>query len=238
MPRSKSQEDSRVGINMYDQWGRPWHATQEKETMTPTGPVMPQFSAPVVPDMKYLKFFGKANPIKVEVNLQALEQDLQEAHEHRERQIRTFTTKYFPGWKNKNPPREVLDKVDGEGPPPMPLEVVWAMMQGNRWVLGFSPNRPAWSYEGAVGAFFNPPQKESLRRKMESSFPDAPEDTGTEAVPLVDADVAPVNPHTLQGVPEGVPVGVGGEHQSWGNIDDFAISQPMTSVRNPGARKE
>lgn len=252
MPRSKSQEESRVDLIMYDQWGRPWWAVLEKETMVPTGPLFPQFAAPWIPDQSYFQFFGKQNPIRFRINLERIEEDLQQAHEERGRTIRALTLKYFPGWSKKGPPPEVIEKVDGPGYGPMPLEVVWAAMQGNRWMLGFSKNRPEWSREGAVGNWFDPPEKEAFRRKMELQFPNAPEDDGVEdQITLVDENTPPLNPHgpplipvegELQGVPEGVLAGAAAaEHASWGGIPttaELAIPQPSTSVRNPALRKE
>lgn len=238
---AKSQEESRVDVIMYDQWGRPWHATLEKETMTPTGPVQPLFSAPFIPDQKYHRYGGKRNPVRMQIDLAKMEEDLQEAHEERERLIRKLTMQFFPGWNKKAPPPEVIEKVDGPGYGPMPLEVLWAAMQGNKWILGFSKRRPAWSEAGAVSTWFDPPEKESFRRKREMEFPDSPEDAEDAAeVELVDEDTIPARPGgELQGVPEGVLVGA--EHSSWGGIptpEEMAIAQPQTSVRNPQARKE
>lgn len=246
MSKEVGQEYSRVDTILYDVHGRPWHAILERKTMTPTGPISPMFRAPFYPDQKYLRPGGQRNPIHLGINYDQMDIDLQEAHQEREQTIRRLIVKSFPASQHqkliKNPPEEILWAVDGNGEGPMPVEVVWACMQGNRWVLGYSDKEPEWVQEmPAVRNFFHPPLKEFARRRAELIFGDAENDEAQARIELTDAEIAPINPHNprnapgslegLDGEEIGPEVGVGGEHGSWG------APEPSTSVRSP-LRKE
>lgn len=232
MARYDSQEDARFSMVLHDQWGRQYHAVLEKETMMPTGPIEPQFQAPIHVPQKYLRAHGKAGPNRLTVELDSLQADLEAKHDEIARRIQKQTMKHFPGWTKKSPPPEVLDLVTGGSTRPMPVELVYAMRQGNRWVLGFSPNRPAWSQDEPFKSYFDPPVKAIRARAEEMEFPNADEDAEMfDVAPLIDGDI---DPRTHAGGLPGVGVGVGGDHSSWGNVEPSRALREVNSYMRQG----
>lgn len=233
MAKEVGQEYSRVDVTMFDPHGRPWHAILERKTMTPTGPISPLFKAPFYPDQKYLRPGGQKNPIRLGIDYDAMDRDLQEAHLERERRLHRLAFRTYGSQAPKvlkNPPEELLRALDGEGAQPMPVEVVWACMQGNRFVLGFSENEPEWvKKDQRIHEFFHPPLKEMERKRAKTRFADADEDADTEQqlIPLSDAETAPVDPRLALA---GSEIGGTGEDSSWG--------QPATSGGRTALRKE
>lgn len=219
MARYDSQESARFGMILFDQWGRRYYAELEKETLYPTGPIQPLFQAPIMVDTKYVRPYGRSAPNRVHVDVDGLERDLAEKEDQRERRAQKMILKHFPGWKAKYPPPAVEEAIYGDGPRPMPVELCWAMKQGNRWVLGLTEHRPPWSEQEPFKSYFNPPEKKRKEREQAMEFPDVEgiEDLALPpVVAITDENIDPRSPRTNeQGLPD-LGEGAGGVHASWG----------------------
>ena len=121
-----------------DQHGRVWHATIETKTMHPTGPIQPQFQAPLIPPQMYLRVgTNRMRPYDLVINYDQWIADLRKAREDwledGEQRSRLYHgEKYEPGTPFTS---QILQMI---GRPPQHVEPVIAAKQGNRYVLGLT----------------------------------------------------------------------------------------------------
>lgn len=172
MAKIKSQNDQRRYATFKDQHGRKWGAVVEKETGDPVGGIMPQFEAPWMPPPHIVRVVPGETGV-VEIHYDELVREIREAHGHFLDQARNIAVlMYGEGAAQalETMPRELRHMV---GDPPAPVEPVQAAKAGNKYVLGFSTQMPAWAEK-----FFGK-EARIARQELEPDFPDA-EDEVTE----------------------------------------------------------
>lgn len=170
---STDQRAKRAYALYTDQHGRPWGAVIENKTGDPCGPLEPQFQAPMMPNDKYITINSRQR--KVFIRYEEILKDIEDADNDWDTQLRDWARKTYGTAAPaaiKNPPPELLDIV---GPKPRERKEPWeAAMQGNKWMLGLSPNKPEWALE-----FFPneaPKQRDNKPTLSGRKFEDAPED--------------------------------------------------------------
>lgn len=181
------QPSHRRGNIWIDQHEREWGGTMSKDTGTPIGEIQPMGGTrhgerfgwtPVLyagrelrPGMEYLRF-SEDRPNRVMIDYDRWRQDLLIANSRWSSEATNWATRFYGGGgiadALANPPQELLDVM---GPKPMPVDLVDAMEQGNRWILGLTPEKPDW-----VAQY--PGLGETLARKTKQfadakQFPDA-----------------------------------------------------------------
>lgn len=147
-----SQASTRTYAVFTDQWDREWGADIEHRTQHPCGPLAARFRAPIYPPQKYIVITNTMRRL-VRIDLHQWIRDLQEAalqwSQYRDRMAMSmFGAKAH----------EAISDAEGNMHPalinvigrrPMPIEVVQAMIHGNKWALGLknpdgsSPTKPA-----------------------------------------------------------------------------------------------
>lgn len=152
-----------------DQHGRVWGANIENKTGDPCGNLEPQFAAPVRPMDKYITVNSRRR--QVVIRYAEIIQDIVEAEQEWDSALRDHARKAY-GMKAheaiQNPPPDLLDIV---GPRPKERREPWeAAMQGNKWVLGLSPNKPDWATEFFPDA---PKVRETFQIETNNKYPDA-----------------------------------------------------------------
>lgn len=233
-----------------DQHNRDWFCTMEKETMAPTGVMIPQFTAPWYPDQKYIRpgvspdglRGDRRNPGRIFIDYNAMAADHEAKLDQLDHRLRTLARKYYPGKLKEtleNPPEDIMDALYGpRGGPPPPVEFIWAAQDGNRWVLGFTEAVPQWAKP-----FVARLDTKTRDRREGRSFADEDEDA-FEPV-LVDAETAPARrgkttpaaePEDPEIQEELVPAAMGGVDPSW--QDPQEIEVPKTSGGRTKARRE
>lgn len=134
-----SQRNQRTtGSIFIDQHGREYHAVTELKSGHPTGPLEPQFTAPLMPPMNYLRVgLDRRRPYDIKVDYDKWLSDLRAGWDE---------------WKNRGDKlarlvhgeryiagapftRQILEEL---GPSPQHLEPVIAAKQGNAYVLGLT----------------------------------------------------------------------------------------------------
>ena len=139
-----SQADLRAHREFRDQHGRIWGTQIENKTQAPTGPMSPQFQAPMYPDSKYFRFRDRdTNKLTYAagtfwIDYDAWIHDRSDAMRMWEQERYMLAIqKYGAG------AQDAIDRKDPAlhamvGEPPFPVEPVLAMQQGNPWVLGLA----------------------------------------------------------------------------------------------------
>ena len=131
-----SQAKERRYQRMIDQHGRRWGADVEIKSGYPTGLIRPEFSAPFLPDQKYLTM-NPEDMQDLQIDYERMLRDRREAHETYRREIARVCN--VRGWDVPEDGAELPFQVtEIVGPPPEPVEPVLAAMQGNSYVLGLT----------------------------------------------------------------------------------------------------
>lgn len=133
-----SQRDQRSEQMFTDQHGREYHASIEKKTMHPTGPIQPQFRAPLMPPMKYIELSkDRRRPYDLRINYDQWIADLRTGHTEWKRAGEQLAMKVHGDAYDPDRPftRQVLEVI---GPKPQHVEPVIAAKQGNAYVLGLT----------------------------------------------------------------------------------------------------
>lgn len=128
-----SQDSTRRPILMRDQHGRPWSASTENRSGMPTGMIANDFSAPWLPDQKYL-VVNAQNPTEIYIDYTLMFNDRRRTNEEYHRRAVRMATK--KNWPTPEKGAYSDDLIEAAGQPPRPVELVIAAYQGNRWILG------------------------------------------------------------------------------------------------------
>ena len=136
MRQNWSQRNQRSEMTFKDQHGRKWYGAIELKTGDTTGLIQPQFTAPIVPDQKYLERVPE-RPYDLFINYKRWEEDIRQARTEWEREGRQLGRKMHGDAfdPHKAFTADVLDII---GEPPEAIEPVIAARQGNTWVLGLT----------------------------------------------------------------------------------------------------
>lgn len=145
------QAGKRKTVTFTDQHGREWTAVKDIFTDTNVGPMTPQGWTPVsymgrdlVPPDHVLRF-DDARPGTFTIDYSRWISDIRAAHTGWVQQAGSYAASMY-GDKSmdalENPPPALLNAM---GPKPMPVELLEAMQEGNRWILGLAVARPAWA---------------------------------------------------------------------------------------------
>lgn len=180
------QAGKRRTVLFSDQHGRQWAGTKDIHTDTTIGEPMPSGWTPVkfrgralVPPAGCL-LFDDSKPGQFTIDYDRWRGELLIAHQRWTQMASQYAASMYGEKQHdalKNPPPELLNIL---GPKPMPLEVLDAMLEGNRWVLGLSDKRPSWAT-----AIFGEPEPETKERRFldveeeeENEGSDRPRDEG------------------------------------------------------------
>lgn len=123
---------------MFDQHGRRYSALLDKSNGTPVGqgPRPDGWRAPWMPGQEWFRYHeDESNPMRFRIDYDGMLNDRIAAHEQYEREWTDFAV--VNGWDPKDPDiaGRIIAKV---GKRPLPLEIIVAAMQGNRYVLGLT----------------------------------------------------------------------------------------------------
>lgn len=159
MKREKwDQAGKRKTVQFTDQHGRAWTAVKDVFTDTNIGPLYPSGWTPVKyqgrdllpPDNMYR--FNDSKPGTFVIDYDAWRQTLMGAHQQWAQQAGSYAAAMY-GDKAmdalENPTPALLNML---GPKPMPIELVEAMQEGNKWILGLTEKKPKWAEEFFVEA--------------------------------------------------------------------------------------
>ena len=157
-----------------DQHGRRWGGNIEISTGHPVGQLEPQFTAPLLPPAKYVRFDDENHGLVIEYDPWIA--DLTRAKREYVEKGRRYGFEKYGGLFDPNKPftEEVLLHV---GPPPLPVEPVLAAKQGNRWVLGMlGPNGEVPVMPDKLAPFFTKPEvkEEVYEDRYEDQYAAAP----------------------------------------------------------------
>jgi hypothetical protein len=134
-----SQAKQRRNQRLTDNHGRKYFATIEIRSGDPVGPVQPMFQAPLaVPPMYMRKHPDPDRPNEVVIDYRRWITDIEGAHTDWEKRGRELSRKTFGSAYDPTQPAFKQEILDLLGERPQPVEPVYAAMQGNRWVLGFT----------------------------------------------------------------------------------------------------
>lgn len=130
-----------------DQHGRVWGANIENKTGDPCGPLEPQgWSAPILPPERFITINSRQRQLFIRYDdiIRSIDQGNSEWFDSlREHALKMYGMKAAAAIEE--PPPELLDMV---GPKPKARREIWeAAMDGNKWILGQTPNKPAWADE-------------------------------------------------------------------------------------------
>jgi hypothetical protein len=162
------QAAKRKTIIYTDQHGREWAGTKDVFADAPIGTLLPMNFSPVkyrgqelIPPMKYFQF-DDARPGWTRIDYAAWEADLLTAKQSWEESAGSYAVAMY-GDKAmeavENPPPALLNVL---GPKTMPVELVQAQAEGNRWILGFNVPRPSWADDFFKEAVAVPGQRRFL----------------------------------------------------------------------------
>lgn len=130
-----SQASTRHTVISYDQDGRRFSWQADNHNGMPTSPLMPDFSAPFLPDSQYL-IVNPDNTNEVYVDYPAMYRDRAITLRAYHREATRWSVKHNrPAPKMGDYSDELTEAI---GRPPRALELVAAAAQKNPWVLGFS----------------------------------------------------------------------------------------------------
>lgn len=166
----RSQADDRRGQTMWDQHGRKMHASIEKKSGYPSGPITLIGSAPLEPDQKYL-ILNPDNVTEVTIDYPSWIRDRQIANaEYHARAIDVNTANNWAPLVPGAPyPKHLVKEI---GKPPLAVEPIVAAAQGNKWVLGLTD-----VVDQRLAHFFEAPLDEAFDL---SAFPDYSQDEQAE----------------------------------------------------------
>lgn len=159
----QSQPERRSYNVFVDQHGREWGTPIDTKSGHSCGPWEPRFTAPWLPEFKYIKHVPKSFR-NIYIDYAKNITDLKEAHDaFDELRLKTAMNQYGNafterlGQSHEEDPPE-LQKLTGK--PPFPLAYPEAAKEGNKWVLGFSNVIPKWAY--ALLAVSQEPERKYL----------------------------------------------------------------------------
>lgn len=160
--KALDQAGKRRGNTWKDQHGRDWAGTMDRMSGMPIGELAPvsgtkdgvrfgwrpqQYRGKdLLPSIHYMKF-DEERLGQFTIDYERWKEDLEQAHRHWHEQAENTANAMYGDMAGKalaNPPRALATLV---GPKPMAVELVEAMIAGNRWILGLSDVRPDWADE-------------------------------------------------------------------------------------------
>lgn len=180
-PDRWSQRNQRAEQMFYDQHDREWYGAIELKTGDVVGLLQPQFTAPLIPEQKYLKRVPR-RPYDLYIDYDQWQRDEETAikdwrDEGRKRASKMKGSEYRPG--DTDFPEEVLDII---GPKPRAVDPIIAARQGNKWILGLVKN---WKVkrDPRLAAFFAEEELDfEIRRQNEPDYSDRYIDRSKPAV--------------------------------------------------------
>lgn len=163
-----SQASLRYSVTAYDQHDRPWHMSVEKSNGRPVGLISPLFSAPWMPDQKYL-VINPDDSRELYINYPQMYRDRNAAMQayHRDAvqkaTANSWTTPTLGQYDEK-----ILSTI---GRPPAPVEPVVAAYQENGWILGTRPT-PTTAADKLLAARFvlDTRKASAAEREMATAF--------------------------------------------------------------------
>lgn len=149
-----SQASTRAYRVFTDQWGREFGADVEKNTMHPCGPYQARFTAPIMPSQKYFVITDSMLG-RIVIDVHRWRKDLLQAKLDWDMQCQEWAhkiggTNYLRLIKDPDTGKIATELLQIVGVEPTNVEIVHAMMAGNRWVLGL--RNPDGSYPAKPGA--------------------------------------------------------------------------------------
>lgn len=184
MPQKpKSQADKRRGSHWTDQHGRVWGGTMDRMTGMPVGELQPIGStAPdgtlrsgwravvyhgreLLPPHQYFRF-DEEHLGTFAIDYTAWRKELVLAKQAWTEVAQRHAQDLYGDLAGKALAEMPKDLITLVGPPPMPSDLVDAMIEGNKWILGLHQTRPSWAEE-----YFGPEHATPGERRFE----DAPE---------------------------------------------------------------
>lgn len=163
-PQDWSQRKQRADATFYDQYGREYFGTVELKTGDVVGLMQPQFTAPLMPEQKYLERVPR-KPYDLFWNIDRQIADIRGAREEWEKEGRTVARKLH-GQAYDNTAEFGQDVLDIIGEPPQAIEPYIAARQGDKWVLGLSNK-----VNMKIVRFFTPEQLDvKVQREMEKDY--------------------------------------------------------------------
>jgi hypothetical protein len=168
------QEKKRGHRTFLDQHGRKWGGIINGASRLWVMPLHPKFSAPFIPPSKYVQPVQNDSS-EIYIDYQHLYNDLVESQAaYEQRFMGLAMDKYTDTFETVlNKPTKWLR--DAAGIAPIHPDVARACISGNRWILGFSDQKPDWAWR-----FF--PKEEDVALLSVSEFPDVEDETPAEAI--------------------------------------------------------
>jgi hypothetical protein len=170
-PNNWSQQHQRRYQLFTDDHGREWGGNLEVKTGDVVGLLEPQFTAPLIPDQKYLERVDR-RPYDLHINYKRWKADIRNGRRDWEREGRQLMRKMRG--KAYNPSEEFgEDVLDVIGEPPQALEPIIAAEQENSWILG-KTKRP----DKRLVKFFEPEQldEDYVKKEIEPDYSDLDEE--------------------------------------------------------------
>lgn len=150
-PEGWSQKNQRTSTDFTDQHGRQYHAVIEIKTGDPVGMIEPLFTAPLMPEQKYLRRVPR-RPYDINIDYESWKRDIRGAWGEWQREGRSLAKKLH-GSAYDPKADFTSDVLEVIGPAPQPIEPVIAASQGNKWVLGLTSK-----VDLRLARFFEPEQ--------------------------------------------------------------------------------
>lgn len=145
------QAAKRKTIIYTDQHGREWGGTKDVFADAPIGTLLPLNFTPVkyrgqelLPPEKYQRF-DDARPGQLVIDYVSWEADLAEAHRLWDEEFAKYAQAMYGDRAMEALERPTPAMMTMVGKRPMPVELVQAQAEGNRWILGLDPKRPTWA---------------------------------------------------------------------------------------------
>lgn len=164
-----------------DQHGRKWSASIDNKTGYPVGVIQPRgWRAPWMPPMASFKFEDRDDPRTFRIDYEGMLDSRSQSHQDYTTQLQQAAI--ARGWDPTDPEkRSVLEKL--VGPPPEPIEVIVAAMQGNSYILGLTDK-----VDPRVAPFV--PRKQTRAQKVLANLPDFRDVPDEELDDLLDLEEA------------------------------------------------
>lgn len=186
-------QPERRSYNVFvDQHGREWGTVIDIKTHHSCGPWEPRFSAPWLPDFKYIRHVkGSFRDILIDYDRNITDaRDAMDAYD--DMRLKTAMNLYGNAFTERLGQTHADDPPDLQkltGKPPFPIAYPEAAKEGNKWVLGFSNVIPKWAY--ALLAVTQEPERkyadaedEEVERAVDLDEQFDPEATGGKREPV------------------------------------------------------
>lgn len=141
--QQKAQADARRYQRVFDQHKRPWDTIIEIATGEWCSNPIPQFSAPLVPPLKFLQTVP-GRPWRLHIDYPAWLNEESAEHQVRAKRVRDLCLLKYGDISQKPGFQVPLEVSEYIGPAPLPLERIRAAMAGHPWVLGTDGRRNGW----------------------------------------------------------------------------------------------